>query len=752
MNKEVCPPMRLKHILLATLLLVFAGFFGTYNSHAAYESYTWPNGDTYYGEWKGNKKHGHGTYTYANGNKYVGEYYESMRHGQGTFYLGEFTFKGKWVYDKPATEGNDAHAAYGHYLWGEEYGHKQQYRKAIIEYNKALSKKRNKWIAFSCYNNLGIIYLHLGDMDQASGSFGKAAEAWPERAYYPYMGLSSLAYKQGDLQKSAQYRQKAFDLVQGSEYKKLERIYSGYNTDTLKKWVTTFYDSSQLQLAFAALAKEYARGNYREVKRLGEQILARKYHAGLGVSVEGPYVSSVSEEGIGALNGIVEGDRLVEVNGKPVVDSRTAIDGLASLYDRFGDTINIKIRRRDRDINMECHMYYPELETTRRMVHEAKRRIAEGNLPDLSKDVEAPRILVLKPETRRGLTFVAQGAVDIVMIASDNVGVESLVVDGKTCAPLEGTFAERSLLPGNSKKYRATVPVAEGKNKVIIRAQDSTGNVATKEISLKYSPQLAARQADFYAHGIAVVIGINKYTLWPSLEFSVSDAEAVKEKLQTMGFHRIVELYNHEATKLQINRLLRDTLPKMLGENDRVLIYFAGHGQTETYRHMDKQGQVIKEKEGYIIPVDGDQKNYRGTAISMTSIRETAKDYKAKHILYVFDSCYSGLGLKRSGGIKKADDYIKKLLTMKAVQIITAGGEDEQVGEEKGHGIFTSYILLALAGEADLDKDGFITASEIGTYVRPAVSRKTDNMQTPKYGWISGEGDFIFWNLAADGM
>jgi uncharacterized caspase-like protein len=167
---------------------------------------------------------------------------------------------------------------------------------------------------------------------------------------------------------------------------------------------------------------------------------------------------------------------------------------------------------------------------------------------------------------------------------------------------------------------------------------------------------------------------------------------------------------------------------------------------------MDKQGQVIKEKEGYIIPVDGDQKNYRGTAISMTSIRETAKDYKAKHILYVFDSCYSGLGLKRSGGIKKADDYIKKLLTMKAVQIITAGGEDEQVGEEKGHGIFTSYILLALAGEADLDKDGFITASEIGTYVRPAVSRKTDNMQTPKYGWISGEGDFIFWNLAADGM
>ncbi|MBW1742349.1 MAG: hypothetical protein JRJ47_02820, partial [Deltaproteobacteria bacterium] len=317
--------MRLKHLLLAALLIILAHFCSTPHSYAAYEAYTWPNGDTYFGEWKGNKKHGHGTYTYANGNKYVGQYYESMRHGQGTFYFGEFKFKGEWVYDRPATDGNDAHAAYSHYLWGEEYGHKQQYRKAIIEYNKALSKKHNKWIAFSCHNNMGIIYLHSGDSDQASLSFKKAAEAWPQRAYYPYMGLSSLAYKQGDLEKSAQYRQKAFDLVQGSEYKKLERIYSGYDTDTLKKWVTTFYDSSQLHLAYTELQKEYARRNYREVKRLGEEILARKYHAGLGVSVEGNFISSVSEEGIASLNGIVEGDRLVEVDGKPVVDSRTAI-------------------------------------------------------------------------------------------------------------------------------------------------------------------------------------------------------------------------------------------------------------------------------------------------------------------------------------------------------------------------------------------------------------------------------------------
>lgn len=712
------------------------------------ETYKWPNGDTYTGEWKGTKKHGQGTYIYANGNKYVGHYYESMKHGHGIYYLGEFKYEGEWIYDKPSTDGTGEHAAYGHYLWGEEYGHKQQYRKAILEYNKALSKMHNKWIAFSCYNNMGIIFLHVGDMEQTYRCFLKAAEAWPERAFYPYMGLSSLANKQGNLEESVAFRQKAYDLVQNSEYEKIERLYSGYNTDTLKKWVTTFYDSSQLQLAFKVLKNQYSRKNYQEVARLAEKILKRKYHASLGISVEGTFISSVSEEGIGALNGIVEGDQLLEMDGNTIYDSRTAINELANLYDRFGEKINVKIKRKNREITLECHMFYPELETTQRMLNEAKKILASGRSQQLLKDVEKPRILIMKPEVKRGIRVVSKDLIDFVIIAGDNVGIKTVYVDGTLCSVTEPTLLEKISIEGNTKKYTASVSAVDGKNNFIIKAIDTSGNVTKRNVSIIHSPHLAQKQETYYQHSIAVVIGINKYRTWPSLEFAVSDAKAVKERLQALGFHSVIELYNTEATKLQINRMLRDTLPKIIGKNDRLLIYFAGHGQTETYQQIDKQGQIFKEKEGYIIPIDGDNNNYRGTAISMTAIREATRKYSAKHVLYVFDSCYSGLGLKRSGGIKKADDYIKKLSSMKAVQIITAGGEDEQVGEEKGHGIFTRHFLLALAGAADFDRDGFVTASEIGTYIRPIVSRKTRNEQTPKFGWILGEGDFIFENLS----
>jgi len=217
---------------------------------ATTETYTWPNGDKYIGEWKGDVKHGKGTYSYANGNKYVGEYKNGIKHGYGTFYFGEFIYEGEWIDDKPVTDGTGHHAAYGHYLWGEEYSHKQQYGKAIIEYNKALSKKHDKWIAFSCYNNMGIIYLHMGNDEMASECFHNAIDAWSAIAYYPYMGLSSLAYKYGKIEECAEYRKRAYDLVHGNEYEKLERQYTGYNPDTLKKWVTIFYDSSQIQLNF----------------------------------------------------------------------------------------------------------------------------------------------------------------------------------------------------------------------------------------------------------------------------------------------------------------------------------------------------------------------------------------------------------------------------------------------------------------------------------------------------------------------
>ena len=110
------------------------------------------------------------------------------------------------------------------------------------------------------------------------------------------------------------------------------------------------------------------------------------------------------------------------------------------------------------------------------------------------------------------------------------------------------------------------------------------------------------------------------------------------------------------------------------------------------------------------------------------------------------DSCYSGLGLNRSGGVSpKISDYLRKISSMRVVQIITAGGKGEQVQEKGGHGLFTTYFLHALVGEADFNKDNVVTGTELGAYLRPTVSNASGQAQTPLYGRLEGEGEFLFF-------
>jgi TolA-binding protein len=61
-----------------------------------------------------------------------------------------------------------------------------------------------------------------------------------------------------------------------------------------------------------------------------------------------------------------------------------------------------------------------------------------------------------------------------------------------------------------------------------------------------------------------------------------------------------------------------------------------------------------------------------------------------------------------------------------------------------GHSVFTWTLLQGLDGRADLNGDGVITATELATYVSPAVSALSH--QTPAFGNLPGTegGDFIF--------
>lgn len=363
---------------------------------------------------------------------------------------------------------------------------------------------------------------------------------------------------------------------------------------------------------------------------------------------------------------------------------------------------------------------------------------------DLKKEIErtldrdGPKIILFEPGTRRGIKVVYKYKAETVTtrgIATDKSGV-SWVRINQMDAPID----ER----GNFLK---DIPIQIGTNTILIEAADTLGNrsrvsvaVEREEIALPEISKIAsaAQLSHFYEKSYAVVIGINDYERWPALEFAVNDAKAIKEKLMETGFDEITTIFDKEATQRRILTELFHELPRQVGRNDRVLFYFAGHGQTEDLPNGGKRG--------YIIPVDADTSKFSSSAISMEQIRSLSTRIPAKHILYVMDSCYSGLGLSRSYGVSTSiSGYLRKVGSMRVIQILTAGGKGEQVQEKAGHGLFTTYFLRALEGEADINKDGVVTGTELGAYLRPRVSDASQQAQTPLYGRLEGEGEFLFF-------
>ncbi len=246
----------------------------------------------------------------------------------------------------------------------------------------------------------------------------------------------------------------------------------------------------------------------------------------------------------------------------------------------------------------------------------------------------------------------------------------------------------------------------------------------------------AGETDSFYSKRIAVVIGINQYQHWPALEGATSDARRVSETFRRLGFDEVIEVYEEEATRVRLLTLLGSELAQKTDSRSLAMIYFAGHGQTETL----PSGQ----KRGYIIPVDGDLEQVYATAISMDRLRDLSNRLPALQVYYAMDSCYSGLGFVRGISlIGNGDGYLKKVSSLRSVQMITAGLDGEMAVEIGGQGLFTTYFLRALSGEADFDSDGYVTASEIGTYVRPQVSSASRNRQTPQFGTLEGQGEIV---------
>ncbi len=247
----------------------------------------------------------------------------------------------------------------------------------------------------------------------------------------------------------------------------------------------------------------------------------------------------------------------------------------------------------------------------------------------------------------------------------------------------------------------------------------------------------------------AVIIGISSYSKdkngFKPLPHTVDDAEAIKSLfLNQLGFaeDHIISILDNDATKQRIETVLAEELPKKVGQNDRVIIYFSGHGHTRKTRKGDPYG--------YIVPVDGKKQSIHPTAISMDQMYSFSELIPAKQILFIVDACYSGIRgtLHKKGDLpEQTRQQVETFIKSGGRQIMTAGTANESVvmgPKWDGHSVYTYYLINGLKGSADYNKDGVTTVRELQVYLDDKVPN--DAKQTPQLNYLgTGEGQFVFY-------
>ncbi len=337
-----------------------------------------------------------------------------------------------------------------------------------------------------------------------------------------------------------------------------------------------------------------------------------------------------------------------------------------------------------------------------------------------------------------GALAAKSAAVEIAGRVSDSSRIIEVTMDGRPVAvAADGSFSARRGVPMGESTI-TVVAVDEWGNRAMRKVTVTREAVITqRRIMVPGKPSVAAKpRPDPYA-GIhfgayhALVIGNNNYRELPKLKTAANDAKSVAKLLtDDYGFETNLLL---DATRADIFTEL-GRLRTKLTPDDNLLIYYAGHGI------LDELGQ-----QGYWLPVDA-QPDIKANWVSIGDITTSLRAIRAKHVLVVADSCYSGtlvraapISIKTASGRRA---WASRMTRKRARTALVSGGLEPVVDSgREGHSVFANAFLAALAENPDvIDGQGLYDAIK-----RPVVLNAD---QTPQYSDIrrSGHdgGDFLF--------
>ncbi len=369
--------------------------------------------------------------------------------------------------------------------------------------------------------------------------------------------------------------------------------------------------------------------------------------------------------------------------------------------------------------------------------------VAEPRPEDSGPAVElaGPDIVLIEPQVgqSRGLVKVrvaAPGPVQrVVGRISAPAGILSATINAEPVTVNEaGVFMTDLTLPARETEVRVSAIDRAGQR------ADLSFTVAPAPPAAAPAPPQQAGPAPLQLPGqdYALLIGNDAYQYLPALHTPIADVERIGAVLQDRYGFQVRTLRN--ATRYQTLSALND-LRERATSDDRLLIYYAGHGELDD-----------TNMRGHWLPVDAEPDN-TANWLSNVDVTDILNVIRARQVLLVADSCYSGT-LTRSSLTRlevglTADEqrqWLELMAGKRARVVLTSGGLAPVLDFGGGnHSVFAAGFIDALTANGEV---------LLGRGLYQAVAARValaaadyDFEQIPQYAPIAGagheSGDFI---------
>lgn len=300
----------------------------------------------------------------------------------------------------------------------------------------------------------------------------------------------------------------------------------------------------------------------------------------------------------------------------------------------------------------------------------------------------------------------------------------------QTASPIKELDVAQFKHKDDTGLYKTTEPITHNVMNNVPKTNNDVKQKLLSDVDINIPKESITNE-----HTFAVIIANEHYQEESQVEYAINDGKIFKTYCQNvLGLPKNHIRYRENAT---LNNILAELdwmnqIASAYGKDANFIFYYAGHGIPD-----EASGDA------YLLPVDG-----RGrmlvTGYSLKKLYDFFGELTANNITVFMDACFSGT--KRDGNMLVSARGIAikaKPAAPKGNMIVLSAAQGDETAypyKEKGHGLFTYYLLKKLQ-----ETKGNVTMGELSDYITSEVKKKSivenGKLQTPTLTSSSVIGD-----------